>query len=139
MGPQKRLNNYIKEVSDRSFCWGKHDCLTFTNESWRRMHGKGWADDWLGRYMVKTKYGFRPMRAPELLAEFPFTSFIEAIDAKLTRIDHIPPRGALVATSENLAIGVGYGLGVCVGMKAAFLSRKGVVYMPVTDIEKAWL
>ena len=103
------------------------------------MHGEGWADDWLGRYMVKTQYGFRPMRAPELLAEFPFTSFLEAIDTKLTRVDHVPPRGALVAVSQDLAIGVGLGLGICVGIKAAFLSRKGVVYMPVTNTEKAWL
>ena len=139
MGPEKRLNYYLKEVADQSFCWGQHDCLTFTNEAWRRMHGEGWADDWLGRYMVKTKYGFRPMRAPELMAEFSFRSFLEAIDARLNRVDSIPPRGALVATSRNLAVGVGYGLGICVGMKAAFLSRKGVLYIPISDISKAWV
>jgi hypothetical protein len=139
MGPQKRLNQYLKSIADRSFCWGQHDCLTFTNEAWRQMHGEGWADDWLGRYMVKTQYGFRPMRKPELLAEFPFTSFTEAIDTKLTRVDHVPPRGALVAVAQDLAIGVGLGLGICVGIKAAFLSRKGVIYMPVTTTEKAWL
>ena len=139
MGTQKRLNDYVKSVCNEPFKWGQHDCLTFTNGAWRAMHGNGWADDWLGRYMVQTPYGERPMRKEQLRSEFGYFTFVDAIDDKLTRISHVPPRGALVATDNVAEWGTGYGLGVCLGIKAAFLSRKGVIYMPVTDIAKAWV
>ena len=139
MGPQKQLNNYVKRVKDTPFKWGHHDCLTFTNGAWRSMYGRGWADDWLGRYMVETSYGERPMRGDQLRNEFGFFSFVEAVDKKLTRVDCVPPRGALVVTDKAEKWGIGYGMGICMGIKAAFLSRKGVIYMPVTDIAKAWI
>jgi hypothetical protein len=139
MGPQKQLNSYVKRVKDTPFKWGHHDCLTFTNGAWRSMYGRGWADDWLGRYMVETSYGERPMRGDQLRNEFGFFSFIEAVDEKLTRVDCVPPRGALVVTDKAEKWGIGYGMGISMGIKAAFLSRKGVIYMPVTDIAKAWI
>lgn len=134
MGP---LNQYLKDVSHLKFQWGKHDCLTFTNEAWRVMHGVGWADDWLGRYMVETPFGLQPMRKDQLRSEFGFFSFDEAMDARLNRVRHVPPRGALVASSTGRYM-IGLGLGICVGMKCAFLSRDGVIYKPVTEIVRAW-
>lgn len=139
MGTQKRLTSYLRSVADRPFEWGKHDCLTFTNDAWRSMYSDGWADDWLGRYMIKVPYGIRPMRASELRSEFKFDSLEEGIDDKLTRINYIPPRGSLVATSSVAVWGVGYAMGISVGMKAAFLSKQGVIYIPITDVSKAWI
>lgn len=139
MGPQKQLNAYIKAVRSAPFKWGRHDCLTFTNGAWRAMYGHGWADDWLGRYMVATAYGERPMRKDQLRSEFGFFSFVDAVDDKLTRVAHVPPRGALVVTDRVAGWGIGYGMGICTGIKAAFLSRQGVIYMPITDISKAWI
>jgi hypothetical protein len=139
MGPQKQLNAYIKAVRGAPFKWGYHDCLTFTNGAWRAMYGHGWADDWLGRYMVATAYGERPMRKDQLRSEFGFFSFVDAVDDKLTRVAHVPPRGALVVTDRVADWGIGYGMGICTGIKAAFLSRQGVIYMPITDISKAWI
>lgn len=139
MGPEKRLSAYLKAVKDRPFVWGDHDCLTFTNGAWQAMHGAGWADDWLGRYMKQTPYGDRPMRKDQLRAEFGFFSFDAALDARLTRVTHIPPRGALVATNKVKRWAIGYGLGICVGAKCAFLSDKGVIYSPVTTIARAWI
>jgi hypothetical protein len=62
MGTRESLNAYLKEVRDIPFEWGSHDCLTFTNNAFHRMFGEGWADDWLGRYMVDG----RPMRKSQL-------------------------------------------------------------------------
>jgi hypothetical protein len=135
MGPEKRLSDYLKEIRSVPFEWGVHDCLTFTNEAWRRMHGHGWSEDWLGRYM---KDG-RLLRKDELRAEYGFWDFNKAVDSKLTRIEHVPPRGALVTTKKARRWIIGEAMGICVGLKAAFLSDEGVVYLPLDDIEKAWV
>lgn len=139
MGPEKRLSAYLKAVRDVPFAWGTHDCLTFTNEAWRAMYGHGWADDWIGRYMLETPYGTRLMRREQLRAEFGHFSFDAAVDEKLMRVTHVPPRGALVATDKVRRWAIGYGLGICVGSKCAFLSDKGVIYSPVTSIARAWV
>ena len=139
MGPQKQLNAYLKSVADLPFKWGQNDCLTFTNGAWQAMHGQGWADDWIGRYMKRTSYGNRLMRKDELRVEFGFLTFAEAVDQRLTRVDHIPPRGSLVIAKQAMGGGIGYSMGICVGAKAAFLSRAGVIYKSVTDISEAWI
>jgi len=136
MGPQKRLNDYLKEVADKPFKWGEHDCLTFTNEAWRRMYGRGWADDWLGRYM---RPNGSPMRRQELQSEYGYWDFGRAVNDRLRPIDHVPPRGALVATKKAQRWAIGHALGICNGIKCAFLSGGGVVYLPVDDIDKAWI
>ena len=136
MGPQKRLNDYLKEVADRPFKWGEHDCLIFSNEAWRRMYGHGWADDWLGRYM---KPNGRPMNFMELRSEYGHWDFAKAVDTKLRRVEHVPPRGALVATKQVRRWSIGLGLGICNGIKCAFLSAGGVIYLPVDTIDKAWV
>ena len=139
MGPQQSLNEYLKEAADIPFEWGVHDCLTFTNEAWRRMYGYGWADDWLGRYMIEQPYGIRPMRREQLQSEFGYFSFAEAVDERLKRIKHVPPRGALVATKKAERWAIGHALGICNGIKCAFLSHNGVLYLPVDDVDKAWV
>ena len=139
MGPERKLSEYLKAVANEPFKWGSHDCLTFTNGAWKAMYGYGWADDWLGRYMKATEYGDRPLRPDQLRAEFGYFAFSKAVDERLQRAGPIPPRGALVATKKVERMAIGYGLGICVGSKAAFLSRSGVVYSSITDIAKAWV
>lgn len=139
MGPIKRLNDYIRSVRGVPFSLGQHDCLTFSNEAFRAFHGFGYADDWLGRYMIETPYGTRSMRKDQLRTEFGCFTFEDAVDQRLDRVSHIPPRGALVATSRVERWMIGNALGICVGTKAAFLSRAGVVYSPLDDIDRAWM
>jgi hypothetical protein len=139
MGTQERLTAYLRQVKDRPFLWGEHDCLTFTNSCWRAMHGSGWADDWLGRYMLNASNGRKCMGRDQLRREFGYFSFVQAVDDRLTQVKHIPPRGALVATDKVKRWAIGYGLGICVGSKCAFLSDNGVIYLPVTNIARAWI
>lgn len=135
MGPQKRLNTYLRAVRSEPFRWGQHDCLTFSNTAFKLYHGFGYADDWLGEYMN----GDDPMLPSRMRQKFGAQTFDEAIGRKLKEIDGVPPRGALVGTKMVERWMIGYALGVCVGTKAAFLSRRGVVYSPLDDIDKAWV
>ena len=135
MGPRERLNAYIKAMSDKPFVWGQHDCLTFTNDAFKAMHGDGWADDWLGRYME----GSRVFRRREMVKEFGYSDFYRAVDDKLDRIEHVPPLGALVTTKKARKWVTGAAMGICTGSKGAFLDKVGVIYLPLDDIDGAWV
>lgn len=135
MGQRESLNNYLKKVKGLPFEWGKHDCLTFTNGAFLSMFGQGWADDWLGRYMVDG----RPMRRDELRKEFKFSDFTSAVDNKLQRVDHVPPLGALVTTKQAQRWVTGVAMGICTGTKCVFLSKGGLLYLPLDYVEQAWV
>lgn len=135
MGSQKQLNDYLREVKDKPFRWGEHDCFTFSNAAFQAYHGFGYADDWLGRYMKDGE----PMLPSRLRVEYGAIDFDEAIETKLQPISYTPPRGALVATKKAERWYIGYALGISVGIKAAFLSARGVLYLPLEDVTKAWV
>ena len=135
MGPRERLNAYIKTVRGDEFVWGQHDCLTFTNDAFKAMYGAGWADDWLGRYMD----GTRILGRNELKTEFGFGEFGKAVDTKLMKINHVPPLGALVTTKKARKWVTGVAMGICTGSKVAFLDKVGVIYLPIDDIDQAWI
>lgn len=135
MGQRESLNTYLKSVSKETFVWGQHDCLTFTNDAFHAMYGEGWADDWLGRYMD----GTRVLRRSELKREFGHSDFNKAVDVKLCRVDHIPPLGSLVTTKNARKWVTGVAMGISTGSKAVFLDKVGLIYLPLDDIEKAWV
>lgn len=133
----KALHAFLREVHSRSFKWGVWDCLLFTNEAWRRMHGEGWADDWAGRYLA----GSRPLTRSALRREYGFDSVEDALCERLTRASEVPPRGALVLGGQKIlnTSYLGVGFGISVGSSAAFLSGGGVVYYPIEYIDSAWV
>lgn len=134
MGPNERLTAYIRAAKGASFAWGVNDCLTFTNGAYTAMHGFGWADDWLGRYMVDG----RPMRRDELKREFKWSTLEEAIDDRMDRTQ-FPPRGALVTTKHSQRWVTGVAMGICLGTRCVFLNKQGLVYLPLNLIENAWV
>ena len=135
MGARERLNGYLRAMNGKSFAWGHHDCLTFTNDAFKAMHGDGWANDWVGRYMD----GSRVLRREELIREFNHNNFDKAVDEKLKRISHVPPLGALVTTKKARKWVTGVAMGICTGSKCAFLDKVGVIYLPLDDIDGAWV
>ena len=135
MGTHERLNDYIQSHSDTAFAWGIHDCLTFTNGAWKAMYGHGWADDWLGRYLIND----RPMYRSELVKEFCRYDFKSAVDDRLTPSGKYPPRGALVTTTHARRWVTGVALGICVGTRAVFLNDKGLIYLPINLIQNSWI
>jgi hypothetical protein len=140
MGPENRiseLHSFLKEVKDRPFKWGVWDCLIFTNEAFRRMDGEGWADDLLSRYMANGV----PMTRVQIRREYGYETIDDMLADRLERSFDVPPRGALVTSSETF-LNAGYlgsGFGISVGSSAAFLSDKGVVYYPIEYIDSAWV
>lgn len=131
----RELYAYLAEVNDTPFRWGIHDCLTYTNEAWRRMHGTGWSDDWLGRYMN----GSRPKSQKALKAEYGFDDFSTAANSRMRRVTCVPPRGALVAATMPVRWRARVALGICVGTSAAMLGNEGIVYLPIEQISGAWI
>ena len=135
MGKRESLNAYIRSVNNKPFEWGKHDCLTFTNGAYRAMYGEGWAEDWLNRYMKNSTL----LKRDGLRKEYGFSSFTSAVDKKLTRIDYIPPLGALVTTKKTRRWAIGVAMGICTGSKAVFLSEKGLLHLPLDYIYQSWI
>ena len=137
MGPRESLNAYLKQTRGVTFQWGLHDCLTFTNNAFHAMYGEGWADDWLDRYMVDG----RPMKRYELKKEFGFcpSKFADKIGERLDRVNFVPPLGALVMTDQGERWIIGGAMGICTGTKCVFLSKKGVVHLPLDAIKQAWI
>lgn len=135
MGPSKRLNDYLRRVRNIPFKWGEHDCLTFSNGAFKAYHGFGYADDWIGKYLV----GGKPLSKADMRETFGARTFEEAMGRKLRSVEGVPPRGAVVATKKAERWLIGYALGICVGARAAFLSEAGVVYFPLDDVDMAWV
>ena len=137
MGQRESLNRYLKSVSDILFEWGKNDCLTFTNNAYKAMYNEGWADDWLGRYGESSNI----LRRKELEKEFGFKikQLPEKISSKLKPINYVPPLGALVTTKKSNTWIIGLAMGISTGTKAVFLSKEGVLYLPLDCIHQAWI
>jgi hypothetical protein len=130
----RALNAYVRAHRHTPFKWGVWDCLIFTNGAWRAMHGRGWADDWLGRYMAEGE----PKHRHAIQREYGFKTLPDAIDSKLTRFDDVPPRGALVCRRTWRAP-FGYALGIANGHTAIFTSETGLVQTDISDISGAWV
>ena len=129
------LNDYLETKRSASFVWGENDCLTFTNGAYQAMYGAGWCDDWLGRYAVDGK----PRRNADLRSEYGFDDLATGISSKLTAIDYVAPRGALVISKLSRRYLLGYSFGISVGTKAVFLMNKGLAYYPVASVDGAWI
>lgn len=135
MGSSAKLNKYLKDVKETPFAWGEHDCFTFTNNAFKEMHGEGWGDDLAGKYLGNLNM---PYRRDKLRVIFGYRTFEDAVDDRLERLSSVPPRGSLVTTKHSQRWSIGVAMGISVGTSAAFLSKKGVMYLPIELIDKAW-
>jgi hypothetical protein len=130
-----KLNEYIDDIRDLRFQWGANDCLTFANTAHEAMTGEQFAADWCGGY--KTAYTAKKWYA-DLLEKQGFATIIDAIDARLERLDVVlPPRGSIVGRVDASGV-TEVALGVCIGETVAFISREGVVFLPVQDGDIFW-
>jgi len=73
------------------------------------------------------------------MEEFRANSFEKAVDERLQRVDHIPPLGALVTTKQAEKWIIGVAMGICTGTKTVFLSKQGVIYLPLDYIHQSWV
>ena len=133
MGKISRLNEYLSEVCDVPFEWGVHDCFTFTNGAWKAMYGQGWAEDWLGKYMIEGK----PMRGYELRKTFRFGGIDAALRSRLTPYDR-PVLGSLVTTERSQRWMIGVAMGISLGSRCVFLSKDGLIKLNAEDVQSSW-
>ena len=115
MGKRESLNQYIAEVRLKPFVFTEHDCLTFTNNAFRKMYGEGWADDWLGRYSKDSK-------PKQLQKEFGYKSLLKGIDNK-----------------QAQRWITGFALGISNGKCGVFLSEKGLMQLPFDVVNYSWI
>lgn len=119
MGPKDRLNIYLENVADTPFEWGVHDCFTFTNNAFRAMYGRGYADDWMGLYMQDGT----PLRRDELRKVFRASTIDAGLSKKLVKSD-TAPHGCLVTTSKHHRWWTGVALGISLGSRCVFLVKR---------------
>lgn len=134
MGKSDRLNAYLENVSGLPFEWGTHDCFTFTNGAFRAMHGVGYADDWMGRYMN----GSMPHGKRSMMREFRYSTVDAALTHRMSKVEQ-PVFGSLVTTKKNQRWVTGVALGICLGSRSVFLSKEGLIRLNVEDVESAWV
>ncbi len=131
----QNLNNYVSLVKDKPFAWFSNDCLTFTNGAFNAMYGKGWADDWVGKYHEDTK----TFKRDHLRKIFKAKTIEEAISQKLQRIEGVPPKGALVLTDQCRKWVIGKAMGIAYGRYGLFLSEDGLDTIPIENITSSWV
>ena len=131
----QKLNDYVLLVKDKPFTWFSHDCLTFTNGAFKAMYGKGWADDWIGKYHE----GNKTFKRDQLRQIFQAKTIEDAISKKLTRIDGIPPKGALVLTDQCRKWVIGKAMGIAYGRYGLFLANEGLETIPIEDVNSSWI
>lgn len=128
-----RLNDYIEECRDKHFKWNEHDCLTFTNEGFKRMYGKGFADDWLGTYYE----GNRHVNLRLLQQKHKYKNVRTALDDRLVRSP--ATIGSLVLSRQGAHdwyIKTCFGL--CLGGKSAFVGYYGLKFIPTESVDLSW-
>jgi hypothetical protein len=99
------------------------------------MYGEGWCDDWLGRYMR----GKDHISNEELRGEFGFDTLEDGVSSKLTKIDYVAPRGALVTAKLSRRFLLGQAFGISTGTKAVFLMHRGLMYYHIEKVSNAWI
>jgi hypothetical protein len=135
MGSSERLNIYIENLVDIPFEWGVNDCFTFTNGAFRAMYGRGYADEWTGRYMQSNKV--YPKGLSSLRHDYGYNNIEEALEDKLVKLN-APTLGCLVTTKKNQRWVTGVALGISIGSRAVFLGQEGLIRLNIKDVESAW-
>ena len=126
----ERLAAAVAEARDRPFVWGRHDCVLFAADCVAAMTGVDLAAGVRGRYRT-------PGGAARHLARDWRVGSAEGLATRL--LGPAGParharRGDVVAVPTKL----GPALGVCLGARAAFVSREGLAFVPLAAATASW-
>ena len=125
---------YVERVRSHPFVWGRHDCMTFANAAVTAYRGRGFADDWVNAYSTENEAS---SHAAALLLAMGAGNVVEAVDRRLDRSRSlIPPRASVVARPSDGVLG--YGFGVMVSDRAAFVGPRGLVMLKVRPTDICW-
>lgn len=119
----------IEHYRDTPFAWGVHDCCLWPATGVKAQTGNDPAAALRGTYKTK--------REAVALIRREFGGRVENIPTKMG-FQRVPlascQRGWIVSKSFVHRIS----LGVCVGEKAAFTGPTGLVFVPMSECQKAW-
>lgn len=120
----------IEQHRDTPFAWGVHDCCLWSATAVQAQTGSDPAARWRGTYGTRTE--------ARALIEREFGGDIEAIPGACELVE-VPVlqarRGFIVSASFK---GYGVSLGVCIGSRAAFAGKAGLVFIPMERVRRAW-
>lgn len=127
----KLLNAYIDEKSRDVFEWGRNDCCLFIADWVKVLSGVDYAAEYRGKYNTA-------LSAMRFVGNCGLCSFIEGIVSRAGFVEVkslYAQRGDIcVIDNGNRRDAAGI---VCAGRVAA-LSTKGIVFVPISSIRKAW-
>lgn len=120
----------IEQHRDTPFAWGVHDCCLWSATAAQAQTGTDLAARWRGTYSSRSE-------ARALIAR-DFGGEIENIPANCG-LSEVPvpsaKRGYIVSAHFK---GYGVSLGVCIGSRAAFAGKTGLVFVPMERVRRAW-
>lgn len=127
---------YIEDVREKRFKLHSFDCLTFTNEAFRIIHGRGWADDYLD--VIKSGSRYKGLQA--ILAHTKTKDGLEALDTIMKRAGKYPERGSLVAGQPTNKRLFDYALGISDGRYSIFLNKPhGLTFVETHLCRGSWV
>ena len=129
-----RLELYIAAARARPFQWGVNDCCLFACKAIEAMTGVNPGGWFLGRYRSA-------IAARHALRQFAGGGLVEAVErlARGHAKAEVPPLSAqrgdlcLAGSLDGLD-----GLGICLGSRAAFMTPRGLVFVPMARVKRAW-
>lgn len=125
-----RLENALADMRARPFQWGVTDCCLFAADCVMAITGRDLAEPYRGRY--KTKRGaFSALKRVSG----------GGVQAAATLALGEPLKTALLAQRGDVVLvesGEGPALGICVGVKCAYLGRAGLGFIPLSAVQMAW-
>lgn len=128
--PFAALNALIEEFRDVPFQWGVHDCCMWSATVVQRQSGIDPAARWRGTYA--TARGARELIKAE------FGGDIENIPGAVG-LNEVPVLNAhrldIVSARFDRR---GVALGVCIGSRAVFAGKDGLIFIPMTEARRAW-
>ena len=126
----ERLAEVVKAARGRPFQWGRHDCATFAFDCVLAMTGVDRLADFRGRY--RTAKGAR-----RALKRIGGVATVEDLATALT----IRPADAQTAQRGDVVLidgDLGPTLGVCLGVRSAFVGPDGLAFAPTAVVRRAW-
>lgn len=131
---EHQLTTFVEERRELPFKWGQNDCCLFAADGVERVTGYDFAEDFRETYCTPfgalhqlTERGARNVE--ELLELMDCIGFRE-------QPVFLAQRGDVVTALLDPELGPALGLNL--GVKAAFVSFTGLVFLPITSCRRSW-
>ena len=120
----------IELARSKPFSWGTHDCCMFSADVVLAMTGTDYAEEFRGKYTTATG-------AAKALKKYGLGSIENSLTAKFGEPVHPfkASRGDVVLADAPTTYKA---LGVCLGEKAVFAGKDGMVFLPMNLWLCAW-